>query len=333
MQGEIQVDKRVSIITPCFNGEYYIRRYMESILNQTYSAIELIIINDGSTDNTEKIVWSYRERLKDRGFTFQYIAQENNGQASALNRGLNVFTGDYLTWPDSDDSLDPYSIEKKVLFLEQNPQYGFVRSDAYLFNEKDLNHPIGYISRKCNDRFKEELFEDLIMEKNVYFAPGCYLAKSVAFFDVIPKKQIYTSRGGQNWQMLLPLAFKYKCGYIDEPLYNYTIRQTSHSHNLKTKETLLNRCDEQEDILLNTTSALEVNKEYYHRMIKEKYLHKKLLISGIYRDKVLAEKYYSELKEMGSINPRDRKSLIMSENFFLNFAIRGLSKIKRMLVK
>lgn len=125
----------VSIITPCYNGEAFLKRYFESILNQTYPNLELIFINDGSTDRTEEIALSYRERLEKRGITYIYEKQENAGQAAALNRGLKLFTGEYLTWPDSDDEMTKDSIEKKVNFLEKNPKYEMVRSNGVYFDE------------------------------------------------------------------------------------------------------------------------------------------------------------------------------------------------------
>ena len=70
-------DPIVSIITPCYNGENYVQRFLDSILAQTYSSIELIIINDGSIDNTEKIVYGYKESLKTRNIKLVYIYQEN----------------------------------------------------------------------------------------------------------------------------------------------------------------------------------------------------------------------------------------------------------------
>lgn len=65
--------KKVSIITPCYNGEKYIRRYLESILKQTYTNIELIFINDGSNDNTEEIVMSFKEEFERKKIEFIYI--------------------------------------------------------------------------------------------------------------------------------------------------------------------------------------------------------------------------------------------------------------------
>lgn len=327
------MEKKVSIITPCYNGEDYVGRYLDSILNQTYPNIELILVNDGSHDDTEKIVLSYKNKFADRGFAFKYIFQQNAGQAAALNAGLKVFTGDYLTWPDSDDFLDSQSIEKKVAFLESNKKYDLVRSDAYIYDEKNLDTPIGFISGKNKDRFKEEIFEDLIMGKNVYFAPGCYMVRSVAFLNVNPLKQIYPSRAGQNYQMLLPLAFKYKCGYIDEPLYNYIVRQESHSHSVVSKKALLKRCDEHEDILKNVISALDVDQDYYNNLIRTKYVRKKLYLARLFADKQLGKENFQTLKQIDTITKGDKVSYYMSQSRLLNVLGRGAIKIKGMLLK
>jgi len=75
----------VSIITPCYNGESYLERYFNSVLNQTYSNLELIFINDGSIDRTEEIALSYQNIFEQKGIRYVYLYQENAGQAAALN--------------------------------------------------------------------------------------------------------------------------------------------------------------------------------------------------------------------------------------------------------
>ena len=133
------IEDLVSIIVPCYNGEKYISRFLDSIINQTYKKIELIIIDDGSTDNTHIIIEGYREKLKNEGMNLKYIYQTNQGQAEALNKGLEIVMGEYLTWLDSDDILTKDSIEKKVNFLKKNFEYGFVVSSMAVYDENDLN--------------------------------------------------------------------------------------------------------------------------------------------------------------------------------------------------
>ena len=106
----------VSIVKPCYNGESYLSRFFDSILNQTYSNLEVVLINDGSTDRTENVVNQYRSLFDKKGITLIYEFQKNAGQAAALNRGLKLFTGEYVTWLDSDDEILPDFIKKKVDF-------------------------------------------------------------------------------------------------------------------------------------------------------------------------------------------------------------------------
>ena len=107
----------VSIIVPCYNGEEFVCRFLDSIIIQSYCNIELIFINDGSTDRTEEIVLSYIQKFDDKNITLKYIYQKNGGQADAINQGLQVFEGEFLTWPDSDDTLHKDSIRNKVNFF------------------------------------------------------------------------------------------------------------------------------------------------------------------------------------------------------------------------
>ena len=99
--------KLVSIITPCYNGEKYVDRFLTSVLNQTYNNIELIFVDDGSTDKTKDVVLSFKEQFEKRGYDLIYIYQKNAGQAAAINQGLKVFKGEFLMWIDSDDLMFP----------------------------------------------------------------------------------------------------------------------------------------------------------------------------------------------------------------------------------
>jgi glycosyltransferase involved in cell wall biosynthesis len=325
------VEKKVSIIVPCYNMEKYIIRFLDSVIAQKYSNIELIMVNDGSTDNTESIIIDYKNRLEHVGVELVYIIQKNKGVAASINAGLAIFTGDYLTWCDPDDFFMPGSIERKVQFLEANPQYGLVRTDCHIFNEENSTTSVGLMSGKHPVRFKEDLFEDIIRKNNIYITSGCYMVRASAFLNVIPNRQIYASRRGQNYQMLLPITYKYRCAYIDEPLYGCLIRANSHSRSANSLKKKVIQCDDTEDILRNVISSMNIDKEYYYRVITERFLHNKLRIAGTYRDKVLAEECFSKLKNMGSITHRDIKSYLISRNLFINVTVRGLSKVRHVI--
>ena len=178
--------KKVSIISPCFNGEKYLKKYFDSVLNQSYSNIELILADDASTDSTETIVKEYISKFEDKGYSLVYIKQKiNKGQAAAINRGLEVFSGDYLTWMDSDDIYYPTAIFSKVNFLENNPNIDFVLSWGEVVNESNINVPIGQLKRQ-KPQGEDNLFKDLLDENNVVFCPGVIMVRSDSF-----KRAIY----------------------------------------------------------------------------------------------------------------------------------------------
>lgn len=102
--------KKVSVIIPAYNSENYIGRCLESLLNQTHKNLEIIVVDDGSKDNTKEAVENYAADNK----AIKYIYQENTGAAVARNNGLRLVTGDYVTFCDSDDTVIPTFIETLV---------------------------------------------------------------------------------------------------------------------------------------------------------------------------------------------------------------------------
>lgn len=333
------MDKKVSIITPCYNGEEYVSRYLDSLLIQTYTNIELIFVNDGSTDNTEEIVKSYIPKFEQNQMTIKYIYQANAGQARAINKGLEIFTGDYLTWPDSDDMLTFDSIEKKVRYLEKFKEYAIVRSDAFIVNEKNLSIVKGYFAKYNNNKYKEDLFLDYVIENKVWFAPGCFMVRSASFLEVNRHKKIYPGNGGQNWQMLLPLMYKFKCGYIDEALYTYVVRDKSHSHKALDLQENLNRCYEHEDILMNTIKSINMpdsERQIFIKLIQEKYIKKRFSLAINYNERELAKVEYLKLRSDFLVTKKETISYFIVENRLLsslNIIVIKLIKKTKAVIK
>jgi len=98
---------KVSIIIPVYNGEKYLAECIESALNQTYKNIEIIAVNDGSTDSSEQILLNYKEKIK-------ISNKKNGGTASALNHGIREMKGEWFKWLSADDVLYPNSIEELI---------------------------------------------------------------------------------------------------------------------------------------------------------------------------------------------------------------------------
>lgn len=284
----------VSIITPCYNGEAYLDRYFASILAQTYDNLELIFVNDGSTDRTEQIALSYRDALEQRGIRYRYLYQPNGGQASAMNAGLKEMTGNYLVWPDSDDLLTPDSVQLRAEFLDVHPEYAMVRS-----NGVHLEYGTDRFLRRISDqenRFREDIFLDLILEKT-YCACGCYMVRVDALRTIYPTLQIEESDAGQNWQILIPMAGRYRCGYLDEDLYQVMNRPGSHSRQQRTLEQTLERYAQLRRILENGIALSGRTDADYEKIVRIKYLKILLLVYMRYDDRENADLCYEKLKK------------------------------------
>lgn len=119
---------QVSIAIPTYNRAGYLVEALESALSQTYPAIELIVVNDGSTDETEKVLQPYMKRIR-------YIRQENRGWAEAKNRGLEASTGEFLCILDDDDRLHPMKVTKQLEMFQKNPDLGICATGFNIIDE------------------------------------------------------------------------------------------------------------------------------------------------------------------------------------------------------
>lgn len=123
---------KVSVITPAYNAGKYIRETIESILNQTFSEFEFIIIDDCSTDNTWEIIREYEAKdSRIRAIKNEY----NLGIAGNRNKGLHLAQGEYIVWQDADDISLPTRVEKQLRFLEEHPKIGIVGGFLQFFDE------------------------------------------------------------------------------------------------------------------------------------------------------------------------------------------------------
>ena len=159
--------EKVSIVTPCYNGEKYLERFLKSILNQSYGNIELIFINDGSTDQTEEIIKKYKEEFDLHNIELTYLFQENAGQAAALNTGLKYVQGVYLLCIDSDDEISYDFVEQRVRFLVDNPSYMYCYGKAEFINENNKNE---VIQIKGKIRVKNHHFSRIYYFVKIFFS-------------------------------------------------------------------------------------------------------------------------------------------------------------------
>ena len=274
----------VSILTPCYNGAGYIDRLLSSVLAQDYPNVEMIVIDDGSTDNSRAIIERRIPEFENRGYALSCISQPNGGQSVAIDNGLKIIQGRYLAWPDMDDFYaDRSTLSRMVEVLERSDDtVSMVRGLPQFLNE----HTLAVRSRQ---RWRERksgrtnLFEDCLYACHGYwYPPVCYMAKVTAIDECIPERKIYTAKNaGQNWQMMLPLLYRHECITLPTYLSNVLVRQASHSRGqYKTFEQIQDKLDAYENTIIATLSGMsclpEDKRSHYQKSIRRKYLFERL---------------------------------------------------------
>ena len=324
----------VSIITPCYNTGSIVHRLLDSILEQDYPSVEMFAIDDGSTDNTPDIIKSYIPKFEKRGYRLTYVKQENGGQSSAINNGLKMVSGEYLAWPDSDDFYCvPTAISSLVITLNENKEVAVARALPINVSEVSLQ----VISkRKITDEIMNgEQFENCLYSNHMIWPPVNYMIRMEAFEKVNPLREIYVEKNaGQNWQMLLPILYEYKCKTINTYLSNVLVRPSSHSRGqYKTYEQQVLKFDSYKNTILNTLDRIQAmppnKREEYKRIIRNKYKFNQLELAISFRKKDDISKLKAELLQEGIIFEKKRELFIKLRRYKVVRLLLGvISKLK-----
>jgi glycosyltransferase involved in cell wall biosynthesis len=209
---------KISVIIPTFNRAQFVKKAINSVLNQTFQDVEIVVVDDGSTDNTKDIINSYGEQVR-------YIYQENKGAASSRNTGIEASKGEYIAFLDSDDYYTAENLQKKLSFLESNSKIGWVYSDWQLIDDKSNYLDKGSLRfNYFNKKLSGEIFEELFYKRNFIATDTVVIRRSVlediGFFDpTIPSQEEY--------DLWLRVSARYPVCYINEPLVIVTIHPDS----------------------------------------------------------------------------------------------------------
>lgn len=270
----------VSVISPCYNGERYLKRFLDSVLQQSYSHIELLLVDDASTDHSVEIAQSYEKSFAEKGITYRILrCEKNRGAAAAINVGLKQYHGVYMMWADSDDILLPDNISEKVRYLEAHPEKDYVLCQMASVNEDDLDTPT-YLWKRTVEEGNDPMLEDLLLARNVVYGQCVVLVRRKSFEKAIPSNSIYESQQGQNYQLLFPLAYCCKCGYINKVLAKYVIHADSHSKRKRSFEQQITRQKEFVVLERETLAAIpgmtEESFRYYMKLGEQQLLNNEL---------------------------------------------------------
>ncbi len=212
----------VSVVISTYNNEKYIRRSIESILSQNYRNIEIIVIDDGSVDNTKKVVDPYI-----RSKNIKYIYQKNKGASVARNYAIKIASGEYISDLDADDYwIDRDKIKKQVGFLENNQEYVLVGGGMIVISEQGEEIK-RYIPVKTDDEIR-----NLILIKNP-FVHSSVMFRRQAFFlskNKYVTREISNGISSDEWSLWLELGMFGKFYNFQEYFVVYLKNQSGASN-------------------------------------------------------------------------------------------------------
>ncbi len=200
----------VSIIIPCYNAEKYIEETILSVIRQTYTKVEIVVIDDGSTDNSATII-----KGLSRQYNLKYFFQDNTGVSTARNAGIMASSGEYIVPLDADDILLPESIEKKVKLAVQG-NYDLVYSWVEVTDD-NLNS-----IKVCKGRGPQNLLDELfVFSPPAIISPSSTLIKRAVFNEIgYFDTNLSVSADVDMW---IRIAKSKKVGQVAETLSQYRL--------------------------------------------------------------------------------------------------------------
>jgi len=242
--------KKVSVIIPVYNVEEYLPKCLDSLINQTLKDIEIILVNDGSPDNSQLIIDNYKKKDK----RIISIIKENGGQGSARNLGLTKAKGEYIAYVDSDDWVEKDMLE--VMYNKAKEQdldiviCGY--KNVYKDKEEEVLIPKYLLTDTLADK-NSKIFNTISPWSKIYKRE--FLINSKVFFE---ENKVWYEDFAYSVKLLSSTS---KIGIVNKPLYDYLIRENSTMNNTKILKNL--------DILLAVddiiayTKKKKIYKKYY----------------------------------------------------------------------
>ncbi|WP_099361311.1 glycosyltransferase [Fredinandcohnia onubensis] len=314
---EMDYNEKVSIIIPTYNRASYLKESLESVLFQTYPNKEIIVVNDGSTDETDKILKEYQHSIT-------YISKENGGKSSAINLGMEKATGDYIWIFDDDDIALPKKLEIQIRKFQENKSIGLIHTSAIYLQEynNSLIHSGMWNARNVESQFalKEQI------KGNHFFTPS-----------VIVRRECYDKVG--KWDESLVRAQDYDmwtriCRYFNTlalPIPTLHYRLHSGTRGTKMESIQINNLQEStmkyHQLVVKKVHDIPIE-EIYPKDIRIKDNNVYLIESLLERALYMANN--DLLKECMEDIEKAKQIAMNSEIQYLNFSLQGLQIIKEL---
>lgn len=215
----------VSIIIPAYKAADYIEETINSVLQQTYQNLELIVVDDGSPDHQDDLIWPYVEADK----RVQYVQQQNSGVSVARNNGFSQCKGDFIAFLDADDVWLPNNLEKKLALFAQDPELGLVHSDLAVI---DADSKLTGETKSGKEGY---ILDDLLAWNGT-----CIPTPS----SILVKREVVEKVGGFDRQLsnaadqefFFRVANAYKIGRVPEVTWHYRVHDNNMHSNIAVME-------------------------------------------------------------------------------------------------
>ena len=288
----------VSVVIPAYNHQDYVQETIKSIINQTYKNIELIIIDDGSKDNTFQKIQELLPICKERFSRFIFETKQNEGTCKTLNKLLAKAEGKYVYFIASDDIASPEAIEKELDFLEENPEYILAVGDNAFIDSKGKrcywNKERNIIYEKSQAKyltFKEFLQEDCNINFNsedfgnyrqLYLGnhiPNGYLIRK----NILDKIPPFTDKAPlEDYYLMLQLAKYGKMKFIDEILFYYRWHQSNTIKDTKKMKAYTRKTRNYEEVLFRNLNENDILPEII-KIKRKGFLYRRLYLHFVKR--------------------------------------------------
>lgn len=304
---------KVSVIVPVYNVEKYLKKSLDSLINQTLQELEIIIVNDGSTDGSKNIIEEYVGKCKNN---IKYLEKENGGLSEARNYGIQYATGEYIAFLDSDDYVE-LDIYEKMYKKAKEENSDYVECDFIWEYPKKQKIDIGIIYHNKKEMlvnarvvaWNKLIRREIIQRNKIEFPKGLRYEDIEFFYKVLPHLN--------------------KISFVKEPLIHYIQRDTSISNvqNERTKEIF--------EVLENVLEYYKNNDLYEEYEQEIEYTYTRLLLcSSLFRMvKIKNKKIRKRLLQqtwdlLNERFPKWRKNKILRDNNSMkNLYIKSINKI------
>jgi glycosyltransferase involved in cell wall biosynthesis len=278
----------ISIIIPCYNGSNYIVETIQSILDQDEIRFEIIIVDDGSTDESKELIHSFIDNR------INYVYQKNQGVSVARNRGFTYAKGTYAIFFDADDIMTSYFLSSRVYHLEKDPSLDFISGESQRFDENGLIN--GYL-RGISANGIEEI---LLYYTDIITCPSNYIFKRVFLTNNDLSFNSYLSSTADKFFLLQCLNYG-KTEFVNSiSKLNYRIAKNSMSNKL-TKNLVLD------------------NEIYYEELLKQRLIPKKIRNKSLFLGNFILFASYWKVNEK-------KKALIFAIRSFVNSPMDFIKK-------